>query len=198
MKRRIDKEDLIKEFSDDEIKLIKKLSKEEKELIKTLNKDRKDYVGAIVLGLNDAIIEIIGVLAGLTFALQNSKIIAVVGLITGISASLSMSASEYLSIKSEKTKIKPLKSAIYTGFVYLLTVLLLIFPYLLLKNVYYSLTLSLFITIIIIFIFTYYISVKRNYPFKKRFFEMLLIVLIVATISFIFGYLIRIGFGVEI
>ena len=169
-----------------------------KELNKEINKDKKEYIGAIVLGLNDALIEITGTLAGLTLALQNSKIIAVVGLITGISASLSMSASEYLSIKSEKTKNKPIKSAFYTGFVYLLTVLLLILPYLLLKNVYYSLTLTLIIALIIIFIFTYYISVKRNYSFKKRFFDMLLIWLGVATISFIFGYLIRMVFGVEI
>lgn len=169
-------------------KLIKQLDKE-------LTKDKKEYIGAIVLGLNDAIIEIIGILAGLTLALQNSKIIVVVGLITGISASLSMAASEYLSIKSEKTKYKPLKSAFYTGFVYLLTVLFLISPYLLLNNVYYSLISTLVIALIIIFFFTYYISVKRDYPFKRRFFDMLLICLGVAVISFIFGYLIRISFG---
>lgn len=169
-----------------------------KELNKEINKDKKEYIGAIVLGLNDALIEITGALAGLTLALQNSKIIAVVGLITGISASLSMSASEYLSIKSEKTKNKPIKSAFYTGSVYLLTVLLLISPYLLLDNVFKSLISTLIIALIIIFIFTYYISVKRNYPFKKRFFDMLLIGLGVATISFIFGYLIRIFFRVEI
>ena len=169
-----------------------------KELNKEINKDKKEYIGAIVLGLNDALIEITGILAGLTLALQNSKIIAVVGLITGISASLSMSASEYLSIKSEKTKTKPIKSAFYTGFVYLLTVLLLILPYLLLKNVYYSLTLTLIIALIIIFIFTYYISVKRNYPFKKRFFDMLWIGLGVVTISFIIGYIIRLIFGISV
>lgn len=166
--------------------------------IKLLNKDKKEYIGAIVLGLNDALIEITGALAGLTLALQNSKIIAVVGLITGISAALSMSASEYLSIKSEKTKNKPLKSAFYTGFIYLLTVLLLIFPYLIFDRVYYSLGLTLVIALAIIFIFTYYISVKRGYGFKKRFFDMLLISLGVSIISFIIGYVIRLVFGVEV
>ncbi|MEK6872836.1 MAG: VIT1/CCC1 transporter family protein [Nanoarchaeota archaeon] len=169
-----------------------------KELNKEINKDKKEYIGAIVLGLNDALIEITGTLAGLTLALQNSKIIAVVGLITGISASLSMSASEYLSIKSEKTKNKPIKSAFYTGFVYLLTVLLLISPYLLLDNVFNSLISTLIIALIIIFIFTYYISVKRNYPFKKRFFDMLWIGLGVVTISFIIGYIIRLIFGISV
>ena len=52
-------------------------------------------MGSVVLGLNDALVEFVGMLAGLTFALQNTQIIAVAGLITGVAASLSMGSSEY-------------------------------------------------------------------------------------------------------
>ena len=76
--------------------------KHENELINLLDEEKLNYVGSIVLGLNDALVELTGTLAGLSFALQNTKLIAAVGIITGIAASLSMGASEYLSTKTAK------------------------------------------------------------------------------------------------
>ena len=35
-----------------------------------------DYYGSIVLGISDALIEMTGVLAGLTFALKDMKLVA--------------------------------------------------------------------------------------------------------------------------
>ena len=55
----------------------------------------------MVLGLNDALVELTGALAGFTLAFRNTCLIAMAGFITGIAASLSMAASEYLSTKSE-------------------------------------------------------------------------------------------------
>ncbi len=68
----------------------------EHELLDMTNEQRLEYMGSIVLGLNDALAELTGTLAGLTFAFQNTRLIALSGLITGIAASLSMAASEYL------------------------------------------------------------------------------------------------------
>ena len=87
---------------------------------------QKQYTGSIVLGLNDALVELTGALAGLTLALQNAQIIAVAGLISGIAASLSMAASEYLSIRADG-RSHALYSAFYTGVAYMMTVLFLIF-----------------------------------------------------------------------
>ena len=81
----------------------------ERELIALIDEERLKYVGSVVLGLNDALVEFVGMLAGLTFALQNSQIIAVAGLITGVAASLSMGSSEYLSQKSEGSSTDPEK-----------------------------------------------------------------------------------------
>ncbi|HKL07646.1 MAG TPA: VIT1/CCC1 family protein, partial [Bacteroidales bacterium] len=97
----------------------------EEELIDLLKEKKLDYVGSIVLGLNDALVELTGTLAGLTFALQNTRLIAVAGLITGIAASFSMAASEYLSTKSEGDGAKALASSIYTGLAYIGTVIIL-------------------------------------------------------------------------
>jgi len=171
-----------------------------------MKKRVKKYLGSIVLGLNDGLVELTGVLAGLTLALQNSQVIVISGLITGIAASLSMAGSEYLSTKAEVTnsskknpiKRKPKTAAFYTGFSYILTVLFLIFPYLILKNVYYSLIWTLINAVIVIFAFTYYVSIEKGESFKHRFLEMLFISLGVATISFGMGYIIRLVFRVVV
>ena len=47
----------------------------------------------MVLGLNDALVELTGTIAGLTFVLTNTTLIAMAGIITGIAATLSMAAS---------------------------------------------------------------------------------------------------------
>jgi len=169
----------------------------EKELIEMLDEDRLNYVGAMVLGLNDALVELSGTLAGLTFALADPKLISLSGLITGIAASLSMAASQYLSEKADNNK-NALKSALYTGIAYVITVALLILPYLLIPNPYISLVVMLGTVVFIIFFFNYYISVAKNIPFKKRFIQMSIISLSVAAISFGIGMLIKLVLGISV
>jgi VIT1/CCC1 family predicted Fe2+/Mn2+ transporter len=169
----------------------------EEELLNLIDEERLKYVGSVVLGLNDALVELTGALAGLTLALQNIKLVAVAGLVTGIAASLSMAASEYLSTKSEGDK-DPIKASVYTGITYFLTVIFLIFPYLILQNPYLCLGITLFNAIIVIFIFTFYVSVAQEAPLLKRFAEMAIISLGVAALSFIIGFFIRRFFGIDI
>ncbi len=172
--------------------------KHEKELINLLEEEHLQYVGSVVLGLNDALVELTGTLAGLTFALRNTRLIALAGLITGIAASLSMAASEYLSTKSESDHGHALKSSAYTGSAYIITVIFLILPYLLSANYILSLGLTISAAVIIIFVFNYYISVAKDLNFRKRFMEMASISLGVALLSFVIGYFVRIFLGVEI
>src|SRR5687768_7264127 len=169
----------------------------EEQLINMLDEERLRYAGSIVLGLNDALVELTGALAGLTLALQNVKLIALSGLITGIAASMSMAASEYLSTRSEVTNKNPVRAAIYTGLAYIGTVFLLILPYLLFENYYLDLGIALVTAVIIIAVFNYYISVAKDESFRERFLEMAGLSLGVAIFSFILGYLIRIWLGIE-
>lgn len=170
----------------------------EQKLVNMIDEERLKYISSIVLGLNDALVELTGALAGFTLALQNTNLIGVTGLITGIAASLSMGASEYLSTKSEESEKSPAKAALYTSVAYVLTVLLLIFPYLILTNVYLCLGLALIDAIVIILIFTFYVSVAKEIQFKKRFLEMALISLGIAGLSFVIGYLVNTIFNVAI
>jgi VIT1/CCC1 family predicted Fe2+/Mn2+ transporter len=170
----------------------------ERELIGLIDEERLKYTGSVVLGLNDALVELTGALAGFTFALPNPRIIAVAGLITGIAAAFSMAAAEYLSTKSQTDGRDPFRAAMYTGVVYLITVLALIAPFLVLANLYLSLAVTIITALLVMLFFSYYISVARDLPFRKRFLEMAGISLGVAALSFLMGILVRTYLGVSI
>ena len=190
--------DQIREYVPEIDNWISDEKKHENSLLNMLDEERLQYAGSVVLGLNDALVELTGALAGLTLALQDVNLIALTGLITGVAASLSMAASEYLATRSEKTDKHPVRAAIYTGIAYIFTVAILIAPYLLFDNYYLDLILALTSGVIIIAVFNYYISVAQDESFKERFLEMAGLSLSVAAFSFGIGYLIRIFLGVEI
>lgn len=171
----------------------------EARLIELIDEEGLNYMGSVVLGLNDALVEFTGALAGYTFALQHSKLVALTGAITGIAAALSMAASEYLSTKAEKDPSKnALKAAIYTGIAYVITVVVLILPFVLLPNVYWGLGICLTGALAIIAIFNYYYSVVKTESFKHRFAEMAVISLGIAAISFLIGYALREVTGIQL
>lgn len=170
----------------------------EHQLIDLIKEEKLQYVGSVVLGLNDALVELTGSLAGFTFALQNNRIIALAGLITGIAAALSMAASEYLSNKAENAGEKAGKAALYTGIAYILTVLLLIFPFLFLSKPIISLLITLTSAVIIIWLFNYYLSIATDIPLRKRFLEMTFVSLGVAALSFGIGFALKTLMGIDI
>lgn len=171
----------------------------EQKLIELIDEEGLNYMGAVVLGLNDALVEFTGALAGYSFALQQPKLVALTGAITGIAAALSMAASEYLSIRTEKTKDKnALKAAVYTGITYIITVTVLILPFILLNNVYLALGICLFGALVVIAIFNYYYSIVKTESFKRRFTEMAVISMSIAAISFLIGYALRMLTGIDL
>jgi vacuolar iron transporter family protein len=170
----------------------------EQALIALLDEERLQYTGSIVLGLNDALVELTGALAGLTFALQNTRIVALTAIITGFAAALSMAASEYLSTKSEPGTKSPFKASLYTGIAYIIAVTVLIMPYLFIQNLYLCLGLAFAGAIVIIALFNFYVSVAQGESFRSRFLEMAGLIVVVSGISFGAGLVIRSFFGVQV
>ena len=171
----------------------------ENALLAMLDEERLQYVGSMVLGLNDALVELTGSLAGFAFALQNTRLIALSGLIVGISATFSMASSEFLAARSEG-RTDALKSCSYTGVAYLLTVIALIAPYLIFPGTQFipALLCMLAVVILIIAGFTYYTSVAQDQPFTSRFLEMAVISISVAVLSFVVGILAKKFLGVDL
>ena len=170
----------------------------EKALIALIDEERLRYTGSIVLGLNDALVELTGTLAGLTLAFQNTRVIAMAGLITGIAAALSMGSAEYLSTKAEGEGRNPVRAATYTLVAYMVTVIFLVAPYLVFASFFLSLAVTIANAIIVIVIFTFYTSVTRDLDFRGKFLEMAAISLGVAALSFLMGILVRVLLHVDV
>ena len=181
-------------------KIEKEENGHERKLVGMLKEERLNYVGSIVLGLNDALVELTGALAGFTLAFQDARIIALAGLITGVAASLSMGASEYLSTRSEEGESvkSPKKASVYTTLAYVFTVMLLIAPFFLLQNPFLALAATLAIAMAVILAFTFYISVAKDLPFRKRFLEMAVVSMGVAAVTFAIGFVITSFLGVSV
>lgn len=172
----------------------------EAELIGLLNDERLNNMGSIVLGLNDALVELTGALAGFTFALSDPVKIAKTGLITGLAAAMSMAASAFLSARAdshangddaEEPSGGAGKAALYTGIAYVITVFLLVAPYLVFANVTCALISMLLCALGVIAFFNFYLSVARDTSFKRGFLEMAGISTTVALISYAIGYLLK-------
>ncbi len=112
-----------------------------------------------------------------------------------------MAATEYLSQRSEEghdKRLKPSKAAIYTGITYVMTVALLLLPFFVLKSPYIALPFTLATALIIIFGFTFYLSVAKSLNFRKRFAEMAIISMGIALLSFILGIGVRLVLHVTV
>lgn len=157
------------------------------------------YMSSVVLGLNDALVEFTGALAGFTLALSEPRLVALTGGITGIAAALSMAASEYLSTKSDPARAKhPLRAAVCTGVTYLVTVAILILPYMLFSNAVAALGVMLVFALLVIALFNYYYAVVRSESFRQRFFEMAALSFGIAGISFLIGYMLKYFTGIDV
>ncbi len=98
--------------------IIEEENKHENALLGLIDEEWLNYICSVVLGLNDALVELTGALAGFTLALQDTKLIALTGSLAGIAAALSMGASEYLSTKAEGTDKTPPGFSLYWGCLY--------------------------------------------------------------------------------
>jgi len=196
------KERIVYEKMSKVVPAIKNIAKDEashkKSLIGLINEERINYMGSFVLGLNDALVGLTAALVGLTFTLQNTHLVAVTGLIIGLTSALSMAASEYLSTQSEKSDRDPFKASTYTSFAYIAVVLILNSSFLILENIYLALGITILNAILIILMFTFYVSVVKSVSFKKRFSEMISISLGIATFSFVLGFLLRKFFNINV
>jgi VIT1/CCC1 family predicted Fe2+/Mn2+ transporter len=165
-------------------------------LLNMLDEELLRFMGSIVLGLNDALVELTGALAGFTLALGEPKLVSLAGLVTGISAAFSMAASDFLSSRAENDP-RAAKSALYTGLAYLITVVFLIAPFLLIGNPFTALMITLAIAVLSIYQFNYYLATAKDLNFTRRFLEMAGISLGVAALSFGIGYVLKNVLGIE-
>jgi VIT1/CCC1 family predicted Fe2+/Mn2+ transporter len=173
-------------------------NKHEKALFEMLDENRLNYLSSIISGLNDAWIELVGELAGFTFAFQDPRIIGFAGLIAGIAQFLSSSASEiqiFLTRRNEQTR-SALKASVYEGVAYLITVGLLIFPYFVLENYWMAFLITVVSVFFVLSLLTYYLSVVRGLSLRSMFPIMLGIMAGVGSLAYVIGLIAKTILGI--
>ena len=171
----------------------------ENNLISMLKDTKLVNAGGIVLGMNDALVELTGTLSGIALAFSNTKSVGATGLIMGIAAALSMAGSAYLESKENPSdEIKPLTYSLYTGGSYIITTAFLILPFFIFSSGLYAVLSMFFFAFVAIITYNFYISVAKELKFLPRVVEMCVITFGVAIISFGIGFLVKHYFGLDI
>jgi VIT1/CCC1 family predicted Fe2+/Mn2+ transporter len=168
------------------------------------------YTQSIILGLNDGLVEIVAMVAGLATVATSSFIVVIIGLIAGISGTLSMAGGVYLSSKSEglvedamdkekKTvRVSPSKEGYYTGIYYFVGALIAILPFIFGVGGAVGILLSIVLVSIALVIASTIIAVISGTSIRKRSLEMLAVSLGAAFVTILFGTFAKIHFGVSI
>ncbi len=170
--------------------------KHEDFFIGQINEGVVKYLGFIVLGLADAIIEITGVHAGFLGVTSSTTMAGVAGLIVGFAAAISMGTAAYLQAK-QSTERNPLTSALITGFSYILAVVALALPYFLTHHMLAAFIISLVMAMLLTAYFTFYSAVLFERHFGKEFLESSLLTLGTAVATYLFGEFLGRIFGIH-
>lgn len=148
---------------------------------------------ALILGMQDAIVSLLGLIAGLYFAFTDSIIIIISCVIASITAALSMGAANYLATRAENRNTA-LRAALCTAIAYLATCAALILPLWVFSHQTIAIVSVFAIAILIIYSFN--LIFYRGREFYRHFFEMLAICTIISIIAFFIGESAHYVFGI--
>lgn len=146
------------------------------------------YTGAVVLGMNDALVEMTGALAGFTIGLGENRLIIIAGVTTGVAATLSMACAEFLSDEVEASRGSSLVSAVLTGLAYLLVLVALLTPYVIFPHPWQALCMAFITAVLLLLAFTWCVARVRGIGFGGLFWKMLWISAGVAAVSFLISW----------
>lgn len=151
----------------------------------------------MVLGMHDALVELTGIIAGLTFAIASNRVIIMTGAIAAVAASLSMAAANYMAQRADG-RPDALISALYTGIMYVGTSAALLVPFCIIPNRFWALGVMSGVVVAIVFVFNWCMGKINNSPWMRTFLEMLGVCLGVSVASFIIGQAAKYFLGVQI
>jgi VIT1/CCC1 family predicted Fe2+/Mn2+ transporter len=178
------------------LQIIEDEKSHERALIAQLKEKRLDYIGFIVLGLADAIVEITGVHAGFLGVTGSTLIAGVAGIIVGFSAAISMGSASYLQAKQDTEK-----SALFSGFLtwasYFCSVVLLALPYFLIRTMIPAFITSTSVGILLVAGFTFYGAIVFDRKFWREFFETVGLMLGTALATFLLGLIVGAVFHIN-
>ncbi len=166
-------------------------------LMEKIGEERIKYLGFIVLGLSDAIIEISGIHAGTLGVYEDTVKAGIAGLIAGIAASMAMAAAAYAQAKQGGMG-RPATSAMYTGIAYFLTAVILAIPYFIVHQIFIAFAISIVLSIIILAYISTYGSILYGRNYLREITETTLIILGVSAALYFIGDLVSRFLGIRV
>ncbi|MEM4281593.1 MAG: VIT1/CCC1 family protein [Candidatus Caldarchaeum sp.] len=177
-------------------KVINEEAEVERNLLNEIDEAVVRYLGFMMLGVADAIIELTGVQAGFLGVTSSTLAAGIAGLIVGIAASISMAAASYLQARQGVSE-RPAVSGLVTGSIYMLTVGALSLPYYLIKDMTTAFGASIISAILLTAYFTYFSSVIQEKRFSREFAVSIAVLFVVTLAAYLLGTGLSQMFGVS-
>src|SRR5215467_2145649 len=154
-----------------------------------IEEGRVKYMAFIILGLADAVVEVAAIHAGSLGIYNRTEIAGLAGIIAGMAAPIAMASAAYAQAQQGFSGSAK-RSAIYTGISYLITAILLAFPYFLTPVQYIALATSLIVGMVLVALITYYDTVISERVFRRQFLELAGIILGATAALYLIGLVI--------
>jgi VIT1/CCC1 family predicted Fe2+/Mn2+ transporter len=177
-------------------RIIRDEEEHERSLIAQIDETVVKYMGALVLGLADAIIEITGAHAGALGTTNSTTVAGVIGLIVGVGAAISMASASYLQTKHEVGR-SPAVAAFVTGVGYIFAVALMSLPYFLTHDIYLAFAASIAVGVLLTFVLTFQAAVYAERDFKFEFLQTVGLLLGTAFLTYMIGEWLGGVFGIK-
>ncbi len=178
-------------------KIIKDEEYHERAFAEKVETNYVKYVSFVVLGLADALVEIAGIHAGSLGIYNSTLLTGLAGIIAGAAASLSMASAAYAQAK-QGFKGSAKTAALYTGFSYFVSAVILASPYFVTKHMLAAIVASMVLGMGIIYSVSWYNSILSGSKLRKDFFELAGIMLGATIALFILGFIIRHFLGISV
>ena len=176
---------------EEDYQVIEAMANRMESVVDDIEEERVAFFSNIILGFNDALIELTGALVGFSFALKDPKLVTIGGFITGISASMSMAASAYLQARHEDGK-SPTKAALFTGVAYFVIAVILVLPFVFFVTTFGALIAMFVLVVLMITLISFYSAILLERRYLVQLGEMLALSLGVAVVAFIIGQILAI------
>ncbi len=179
----------------------------------------------MVLGMNDGLVELLGVVAGLSAVYREDPVVVgVSGVVVGVAGAISMGVGAFVSVRSQRQvnesllerdgivaeltgkEIKEvgtdgeseLRSALFTGVSYLVGVVFPVTPFFLATNSIVALSLSLFLALSVLAFVGGFVALVSGISIRKKVLEMVLSASFAAGASYVVGKLVKFIFGLSL
>ncbi|HHJ63386.1 MAG TPA: rubrerythrin family protein [Aquifex aeolicus] len=179
----------------------------------------------LVLGTNDGLVELLGVVVGLSAVYRDRpELVGISGVVVGLAGAISMGAGAFISVRSqrqvneavrEKERIlsdlrgapftegvapeeNEIRSALLTGFAYLLGVVFPVSPFFLTDSSPVALLLSISLALVVLSGVGALVALASGLPFRRKITEMVAVAGFAAGVSYLLGALVRSLFGLDL